>query len=108
MEERYSDEQIISILRKAEDGVSDRKLCLKHDISDTTFYTWRKKSGSMEVPKVKQLKFFEEENTRPRRCVLKQFWISRCFRWLLGTSTEDVPESASHKSHVRSYGSVAT
>jgi putative transposase len=44
---RFSDEQIISILREAEAGVSARELCRKHAISGATFYTWRKKFGGM-------------------------------------------------------------
>ena len=43
MKKRFSDEQIISILREAEAGVPARELCRKHAISDATFYTWRKK-----------------------------------------------------------------
>lgn len=42
MKKRFSDQQIISILREAEAGVSARELCRKHAISDATFYTWRK------------------------------------------------------------------
>lgn len=42
MKKRFSDEQIISILREAEAGVPARELCRKHAISDATFYTWRK------------------------------------------------------------------
>lgn len=52
MKKRFSDEQIISILREAEAGVSVRELCRKHTISDAIFYTWRKKYGGMEVPGV--------------------------------------------------------
>ncbi len=45
MKKRFSDEQIISILREAEAGVPAGELCRKHAISDATFYTWRKKYG---------------------------------------------------------------
>ena len=67
MKKRFSDEQIISILREAEAGVSARELCRKHAISDATFYTWRKKYGGMEVPEVKRLKSLEEENARLKK-----------------------------------------
>ncbi len=64
MKKRFSDEQIISIFREAEAEVSARELGRKHAISDATFYTWRKKFGSMEAPEVKRLKTLEEENAR--------------------------------------------
>ncbi len=62
MKKRFSDEQIISILREAESGVFARELCCKHAISDAAYYTWRKKFDGMEMPEVKRLKSFEEEN----------------------------------------------
>ncbi len=62
MKKRFSNEQIINILREAEAGVSARELCHKYAISDATFYTWRKKFGGMEVPEIKRLKTLEEEN----------------------------------------------
>lgn len=91
MKKRFSDEQLISILREAEAGVSARELCRKHAISDATFYTWRKKFGGMDLPEVKRLKSLEEENARlPKPC-----WIRRLFRWLWGESTDDRPEAGS-------------
>ena len=62
MKKRFSDEQIISILREAESGVFARELCRKHAISDAAYYTWRKKFDGMEMTEVKRLKSFEEEN----------------------------------------------
>ncbi|KTJ63806.1 transposase [Klebsiella aerogenes] len=64
MKKRFSDEQSISILREAESGVFARELCRKHAISDAAYYTWRKKFDGMEMPEVKRLKSFEEENAR--------------------------------------------
>jgi putative transposase len=67
MNKRFSAQQIISILRETEAGVSARELCRKHAISDATFYSWRKKYGGMEVPEVKRLKSLEEENARIKK-----------------------------------------
>ena len=64
---RFSDQQIISILREAEAGVSARELCRKHAISDATFYTWRKKYGGMKVREIKRLKSLVEENARLKK-----------------------------------------
>jgi len=63
MKKRFSEEQIINILRKTEAG----ELCRKRAISDATFYTWRKKYGGMAVPEVKRLKSLEEENARLKK-----------------------------------------
>jgi putative transposase len=67
MNKRFSAQQIISILRETEAGVSARELCRKHAISDATFYSWHKKYGGMEVPEVKRLKSLEEENARLKK-----------------------------------------
>jgi len=67
MKKRFSNEQILSILREAEAGVSAWELCRKHAISDATIYTWRKNYGGMEVPEVKRLKSLEEDNARLKK-----------------------------------------
>ena len=77
MKKRFSDEQIICILREAEAGVSARELCRKHAISDATFYTWRKKYGGMEVPEVKRLKSLEEENARLKKLLAEVKWSTK-------------------------------
>nr|WDS96511.1 IS3 family transposase IS1222 [Enterobacter sp.] len=63
MKKRFSDEQIISVLREAEAGVSARSSA-ENAISDTTFYTCRKEYGGMAVQEVKYLKSLEGENNR--------------------------------------------
>ena len=95
MKKRFSDEQIISILREAEAGVSARELCRKHAISDATFYTWRKRYGGMEVPEVKRLKALEEENARLKKLLAEAMLARRRFRWLWGECTDDRPEAGS-------------
>ena len=53
---RFSEEQIIGILKEHQAGLSATELCRRHGISDATFYTWRKKYGGMEVSEAKRLK----------------------------------------------------
>ncbi|WP_120279557.1 IS3 family transposase [Enterobacter bugandensis] len=80
MKKRFSDEQIISILREAEAGVSARK----HAISDAIFYTWRKKYGGMEVPEVKRLKSLEEENARLKKLLAEAMLDKEALQVALG------------------------
>ena len=84
MKKRFSDEQIISILREAEAGVSARELCRKHAISDATFYTWRKKYGGMEVPEVKRLKSPEEENAGLKKLLAEAMLDKEALQVALG------------------------
>ncbi|HBS6754083.1 TPA: IS3-like element ISKpn34 family transposase, partial [Klebsiella pneumoniae] len=84
MKKRFSDEQIICILREAEAGVSARELCRKHAISDATFYTWRKKYGGMEVPEVKRLKSLEEENARLKKLLAEAMLDKEALQVALG------------------------
>ena len=59
---RFSDEQIIVILKEHQAGLSAVDLCRKYGVSDATFYKWRSKYGGMEVAEAKRLKALEEEN----------------------------------------------
>ncbi|QDQ25176.1 transposase [Chitinimonas arctica] len=53
---RFTEAQIIAILKEAEAGVTAAELCRKHGISDATFYNWRNKFGGMDVSEAKRLK----------------------------------------------------
>lgn len=64
MKKRFSDEQIINILREAEAGVSARELCRKHAISEASYYNWKAKYGGMEAADIKKIKDLEDENRR--------------------------------------------
>ncbi|ATU94607.1 putative transposase [Phyllobacterium sp. 1468] len=64
---RFSDEQIIGILKEHQAGLSAADLCRKYGVSDATFYKWRSKFGGMEVPEAKRLKALEEENGKLKR-----------------------------------------
>jgi len=69
---RFSEEQIIGILREAEGGVPLKALCAKHNISNATFYAWRKKYGGMDVNEARRMRAMEEENARLKRLVADQ------------------------------------
>ena len=70
MKKRFTDEQIIAILREAEAGAMPvRALCKRHNISEQTFFRWRNKFGGMDVPDARRLKDLESENARLKRLV---------------------------------------
>lgn len=81
---RFSEEQIIGILKEHQAGVSPGELCRKHGISDATFYTWRKKYGGMEVSDAKRLKALEEENARLKKLLAEQMMDTSTLREMLG------------------------
>lgn len=64
---RYSESQIIAILRQAEGGVPVAQLCREHGMSDASFYKWRAKYGGMDASMVSQMKAMEDENRRLKR-----------------------------------------
>jgi putative transposase len=66
---RFTEEQIIRILKEANGAESIKELCRRHGISDATFYHWRAKFGGMEVSDARRLKAFEDENRKLKRIV---------------------------------------
>ena len=80
---RFSEEQIIAILKEAEAGVSPGELCRRHGISDATFYNWRKKYGGMDVSEAKRLKTLEDENARLKKLLAEQVMDNATLKELL-------------------------
>ncbi len=66
---RFSEEQIIGILKEAEAGRAVQDLCRDHGISQETIYRWRRKFGGMEISDAKRLKQLEDENRRLKKLV---------------------------------------
>ena len=69
---RFSEEQIIGILREVEAGSPVKAVCAAHNISPPTYHAWKRKFGGMEVSEAKRLRALEEENSRLKRLVADQ------------------------------------
>jgi len=69
---RYTEEQIIGVLKEAEAGVAVSELSRKYGISDATFYNWKAKYGGLTVSEAKRLRALEEENRRLKQIVADQ------------------------------------
>ena len=64
---RFSEEQIIAILREQESGVATAEVCRKHGVSSATFYKWKAKFGGMEVSDARRLRTLEAENAKLKK-----------------------------------------
>lgn len=81
---RFSEEQIIGILKEHQAGIGVSDLCRKHGISDATFYTWRSKYAGMEVSEAKRLKALEEENAKLKKLLAESMLDVSTLREALG------------------------
>ena len=80
---RFSEEQIIAVLKENEMGISVKEICRKHSISDATFYKWKAKFGGMNVSEARRLKQLEEENSRLKKLVANQAIDIDCLKEVL-------------------------
>lgn len=64
---RFTEEQIIAVLREQEAGMKTADICRKHGISDATFYKWKAKYGGMDVSDARRLKTLEDENAKLKK-----------------------------------------
>ena len=69
---RFSETQIVAILKEHEAGVATKDLCRRHGVSPATFYSWKSKFGGMEVSDVAKMRALEDENRRLKRIVADQ------------------------------------
>ncbi|NEJ74953.1 IS3 family transposase [Rhizobium phaseoli] len=81
--QRFTEEQIIAVLKEQEAGAKAADLCRKHGISEATFYNWKAKYGGMEVSEAKRLKALEDENARLKKLLAEQMLDAAALRELL-------------------------
>ena len=81
---RFTEEQIIGILKEHETGVSVADLCRKHGVSDATVYKWKAKFGGMDVSEAKRLKALEDENAKLKRLLADTMLDNVALKDLLG------------------------
>jgi len=81
---RYSEEQILRILREVEGGASVAEVCRKYEVSEATLYRWRSKYGGMDQTQLQRLRELEAENARLKKIVAQQLLDNDALKDLLG------------------------
>lgn len=80
---KYSDSQVMSIIKQNEAGVPVPELCRAHGMSSATFYKWRAKYGGMDLPMMSRLKELETENNRLKKMYAEERLKSEILREVL-------------------------
>jgi putative transposase len=97
---RFSEEQIIGVVKEHQAGLAVAEICRRHGISDAKFYAWRSKYGGLEVSDAKRLKALEEENRSSRSCLPSRCWTRRCCaRCSEKTSNAQLPKEGRDLGH---------
>ncbi len=81
---KYTEEQVIAVLKEGEAGAKIGELCRKYGISDATYYNWKRKYAGMTVSDLRRMKALEEENCRLKQIVAEQALDNRTLKKLLG------------------------
>ena len=83
MKKRFTEAQIVGVLREADAGMPVKELCRKHGFSDASDYLWRSKFGGMSVSDAKRRKELEIENTRLKKLLAESLWENEGTREVL-------------------------
>jgi putative transposase len=81
---RFTEEQIIRVLKEHAAGLSATELCRKHGVSEPTFYKWRSRYGGMEISEARKLKTLEEENRRLKKLLAESLLDAATLKEMLG------------------------
>jgi putative transposase len=81
---RFTEEQIIAVLRESEAGAKTKELCRKHGISEPTFYSWKAKYAGMTVSDARRLKELEAENAKLKKLLAESELDKAALKDLLG------------------------
>jgi len=84
MKNRFTEEQIIGVLKEAEAGSKIAELCRKHGISDATYYNWKAKFGGMTVSDAQRLKALEAENSKLKRLLAESLLDNAALKDVVG------------------------
>jgi putative transposase len=83
VKQRFSETQILSVLKESESGVKVADLCRKHGICEGTFFRWKSKYGGMEISDIRKMKELEVENSRLKRIVAQYALENEAMREVL-------------------------
>ncbi len=81
---RFTEEQVIGVLKEHQAGLGTAELCRKHGISPATFYQWRSRYGGLEVSEARRLRSLEEENARLKKLLAEQMLDVATLKEMLG------------------------
>ena len=80
MKKRFTEEQIVAILQEAERAQTQREVIRKYNISEQTYYKWKRSYGGMSVSEVKRLKALEKENAKLKKLLAEQMLINEALK----------------------------